>query len=111
MRNLLAPMLKATNGAPGPMMLLIAQVVSPAGWVSDAARAEHSQWARELLRRCMHSEQDVLLPKMGSAGAAELFFVAVATDPKGCESLTRRIRQQFDERELTQKAGLVLSTS
>jgi hypothetical protein len=111
MRNLLAPMLEATNGAPGPLMLLTAQVVSPAGWVSDAARAEHSQWARELLRRCMHSERDVLLPKMGNAGAAELFFVAVATDSVGCESLARRIRQQFDERELAQKAGLVLSTA
>ncbi len=110
MRNLLAPSMK-TGGAAGPLMLLVAQIEAPAGWLSDAARAEHSQGARELLRRCLHSEQDVLLPKMGSSGAAELFFVVVAADSAGCESLTKRVRQQFDERELEQKAGLVLSTS
>jgi hypothetical protein len=110
MRNLLAPMIKSTKGA-GPLMLLTAQVVFPAGWVSDAARTEHSKWVRELMRSCLHSDHDVLLPKMGSAGAAELFFVAVAADSLGCESLTKRIRQKFEERELVQKSGLVLSTS
>jgi len=111
MRNLLAPMLKATGGASGPLMLLVAQIGAPAGWLSDAARAEHSQWTREMLRRSMHSDKDVLLPKMSSSGAADVFFVVVAADAVGCESLTRRIRQQFDDSELAQKAGLVLSTS
>jgi signal transduction histidine kinase len=111
MRNLLAPMVKTAGGKLGPLMLLIAQVVSPAGWLSDTARAEHSQWVRELLRRCMHSEQDVLLPKMGSSGTTELYFIVAATDPAGCKSLAGRVRQQFDEAELTQKSGLVLSTS
>ncbi|HLA73470.1 MAG TPA: hybrid sensor histidine kinase/response regulator [Steroidobacteraceae bacterium] len=111
MRNLLAPTLKVTNGATGPLMLMVAQIVSPAGWLSDAARAEHSLGAREMLQRCLLSDQDVLLPKMGSSGGAELFFVVVATDPDGCEALIKRFRQQFDERELEQKAGLTLSTS
>jgi signal transduction histidine kinase len=111
MHNLLAPSLKKPGGATGPLTLLVAQMVAPAGWLSDGARAEHSQGARELLQRCLHSDEDVLLPKMGSSGTAELFFVVAATDPVGCASLTTRIRMQFDERELVQKAGLALSTS
>jgi signal transduction histidine kinase len=111
MRNLLAAALEKPDNMPGPLVLLVAQVGAPSGWLSDAARAEHSQWARELLERCLHSDDDVLLPKMGSSGAAELFFVVAATDPVGCASLTTRIQMQFDERELVQKAGLTLSIS
>jgi hypothetical protein len=111
MRNLLAAALEKPGSVPGPLMLLVAQIDASSGWLSDAARAEHSVWARELLQRCLHSDEDVLLPKMGSSGAAELFFVVAATDPVGCASLTTRIQMQFDEHELVQKAGLTLSIS
>ena len=111
MRNLLAPALKISGGVPGPLMLLIARIDAPDSWLSDATRAECSQSARDLLERCLQSDQDVLLPKMGSTGAAELYFVVAATDAAGAESLVRRIRQKFDERELQQKFGLVLSTT
>jgi signal transduction histidine kinase len=111
MRNLLAAALEKPGNMPGPLVLLVVQVGAPAGWLSDGARAEHSQRARELLGRCLHSDEDVLLPKMGSSGAAELFFVVATTDPVGCASLTTRIQMQFDERELVQKAGLALSIS
>jgi signal transduction histidine kinase len=111
MRNLLAAALEKPDIMPGPLMLLVAQIGAPSGWLSDAARAEHTNWARELLQRCLHSNDDVLLPKMGSSGAAELFFIVAATDPVGCASLTTRIQMQFDERELVQKAGLALSIS
>ncbi len=112
MRNLLAAALEKPGGAPpGPLMLLVAQIGAPEGWLSDAARLDHSQHAREMLQRCLHSDEDVLLPKMGSSGATELFFVVAATDPVGCASLTTRIQMQFDEHELVQKAGLTLSIS
>jgi hypothetical protein len=111
MRNLLSPALKMSDGALGFLTLLVARIVAPAGWLSDATRAEHSQGAREMLGRCLLSAQDVLLPKMGSSGVTELYFVVAATDAAGTESLTRRIRQQFDERELKQPAGLSLSIS
>ena len=111
MRNLLAPASRKSGSAQAPLMLLVAQIVAPAGWVSDAARVEHSQGARELLERCLQADQDVLLPKMGSSGAAELYFVVAATDAAGADLLLGSIRQKFDEREVRQKAGLVLSTS
>jgi hypothetical protein len=48
---------------------------------------------------------------MGSSGSAELYFIVAATDASGADSLMRRIRQKFEERELQQQLGLVLSTS
>ncbi len=111
MRNLLAAALEKPGMGPGPLMLLVAQLDAPAGWLSDTARAEHSSWTRELLQRCLHSDEDTVLPKMGSSGTAELFFVVASADASGCETLLTRIRQHFDERESQQKAGLTLSIS
>ena len=109
MRNLLSAALEKPGSVPGPLMLVVTQLGATTGWLSDVARAEHAQWARQLLQHCLHSDDDVLLPKMGSSGSAELYFIVAATDPVGCESLVARIRQQFDERELERKAGLTLS--
>jgi hypothetical protein len=111
MRNLLAPALRATGAVPGPLTLLVAHIVAGDGWVSDTARAEHSQAARELLEHCLQSELDVLLPKMGSSGSAELFFAVIAADAAGTAALAARVHKQFEERELEQKAGLKISTS
>ena len=66
---------------------------------------------RELLQRCLHADEDVLLPKMGSSGRAELFFIVAATNRAGGELLARRIQRQFDNRDPALKTGLVLSTS
>jgi signal transduction histidine kinase len=109
MRNLLAPALKNDVSAADSLTLLVVQIVAPNGWASDAMRAEQSHGARELLGRCLHSDQDVLLPKMGSSGIAELFFIVAATDSTGAEPLSRRISQQFDDRELQPR--LVVSIS
>jgi signal transduction histidine kinase len=110
MRNLLAPALKNATGAQGPFTLLVAQILAPKGWSTDATRAEQSHSARELISRSLHSDQDVLLPKMGSSGPAELFFVLAATDGEGASLLSRRIKQQFEERETQQATDLVLTT-
>jgi signal transduction histidine kinase len=111
MRNLLAPALKNGDGEAGPLTLLVAQIVAPNGWLSDATRAEYAQGAREMLKRCLISEQDVVLPKMGSSGQAELYFVVAATGASGAASLSGRIHQHFAECESHQKLGMVLTTS
>jgi hypothetical protein len=59
----------------------------------------------------LHSDQDVLLPNMGSAGAAELFFIVAITDGIGGEAITKRIRKQLDGCEYIEVAGLTVSTS
>jgi signal transduction histidine kinase len=111
MRNLLAATLGDIAKTPGPVTLVVTEMGSQSGWLSDEARDEHSHGVRELLQRCLHSDQDVLLPKMGASGRAELFFIVAATDLAGGESLAKRIQRQFEIRDPALKAGLVLSTS
>jgi signal transduction histidine kinase len=111
MCNLLAATLGDVATVPSPVTLVVTEMGSQTGWLSDEARAEHSHGVRELLQRCLHADQDVLLPKMGSPGRAELFFIVAATDLAGGESLARRIQRQFENRDPALKIGLVLSTT
>jgi signal transduction histidine kinase len=111
MRNLLAATLGDIANTPSPVTLVVTEMGSQSGWLSDEARDEHSHGVRELLQRCLHADQDVLLPKMGSAGRAELFFIVAATDLAGGGALARRIQRQFDNRDPALKIGLVLATS
>ena len=75
-------------------------------------RAEQSQGVREILQRCVHSDLDVLLPKMGLSGETELFFILAITDEIGGAAIARRIQERmggYDEH--IQQAGLTTSTS
>jgi hypothetical protein len=70
---------------------------SETGWLSDEVRAKQSHTVRDLLQRCLYSDLDVLLPKVGFAGAVELFFIVAITDGIGGEAISKRIRKQLDE--------------
>jgi signal transduction histidine kinase len=109
--NLIAPALRKQRRTEGPITLVVTEIGSQTGWLSDEVRAEQSHGVRDLLQRCLHSDLDVLLPKMGFAGAAELFFVVAITDRIGGEAITKRIQEQLDSCEHIQQAGLTLSTS
>jgi hypothetical protein len=84
---------------------------SRAEWLSNEMRAQHSYEFRELLRQCLHSDLDVLLPRMGSAGATELFFIIAVTDAVGGEAIAQRAREQLGICAYLQKAGLTLTTT
>jgi signal transduction histidine kinase len=109
--NLIAPALRKERRTQDPITLVVTEMGSRTGWLSDEASAEHSHGVRDLLQRCLHSNLDVLLPKMGSAGAAELFFIVAATDGIGGEAITKRIREQLDGCDDLRQAGLTLSIS
>jgi signal transduction histidine kinase len=109
--NLLAPAFGKEGRAEGPVTLVVTEIGSRTGWLSDEVRAEQSHGIRDLLQRCLHSDRDVLLPKMGSAGAVELFFIVAITDAIGGEAISKRIREQLGSCEQIQQAGLTLSTS
>ena len=109
--NLIAPALRKQRRTEGPITLVVTEIGSKTGWLSDEVRAEQSHGVRDLLQRCLHSDLDVLLPKMGFAGAAELFFIVAITDRIGGEAITKRIQEQLDSCEHIQQAGLTLSTS
>ena len=108
--NLIAPGLRRGSRTEGPITLVVTEIGSRTGWLSDEVRAEHSHEVRNRLQRCLYSDLDVLLPKIGSAGAVETFFIVAFTDEIGGEAIVKRIRGQLDSWEHIQQAGLTLSS-
>jgi hypothetical protein len=109
--NLIAPAWRKETRTETPVTLVVIDIGSQTGWLSDEVRAEQSLRVRELLKQSSHSDLDVLLPKMGSTGAVELFFIVAITDGIGGDAISKRIREQFDGSEHFKQAGLTLSTS
>jgi signal transduction histidine kinase len=109
--SLIAPALRSARHTFGPMTLVVAELGSQTGWRSDRVRTEHSQVVRGLIQDCLHSDLDLLLPRMGVAGATELFFIVVLTDAVGGEAIAERVREQLTGSQYMQQAGLTLSAS
>jgi signal transduction histidine kinase len=95
----------------GPVALVVTEIGSQTGWLSERARAEQSHEVRHILKQCLQPELCLLLPRMGSADAVELFFIVAATDQIGAASLAQKVREQLDSSEQIQHAGLIHSTS
>jgi signal transduction histidine kinase len=106
---LIAPAFRKEGRSNGPVTLVVTEIGSQSGWLSDDVRAEQSHGVRDVLQHCLHSHLDVLLPKMGVAGAVELFFLVAITDAIGGEAISKRIQEQLHEH--VAQAGLTLSTS
>jgi signal transduction histidine kinase len=109
--NLIAPAFQRETHTKGPFTLMVTEIGSQTGWLSEDVRSEQSQGVRDILQRCMHSDLDILLPKMGPAGATELFFILAITDEIGGEAIAMRIQLRMDDYEQKQQAGLTSSTS
>jgi signal transduction histidine kinase len=107
--NLISPAFLKEARADRPVTLVVTEIGSQSGWLSDDVRAEQSHGVREILQHCLHSHLDVLLPKMGAAGPVELFFVVALTDSIGGEAISKRIREELQGH--VHRAGLTLSTS
>jgi signal transduction histidine kinase len=107
--KIIAPALLKEQGTESSITLVVTEMGSQTGWLSDEARAKQSHTVRELLQRCLYSNLDVLLPKVGFAGAVELFFIVAITGGIGGAAISKRIRERLDEH--IQLAGLTLSTS
>ena len=107
--TLIAPAFRKEGRSNGPVTLVVTEIGSQSGWLSEDVRSEQSQGVREVLQRCLHSHLDVLLPKMGVAGAVGLFFLVAITDAIGGEAISKRIREQLHDH--VQQADLTLSTS
>src|SRR5260370_13685277 len=70
-----------------------------------------SNVARALLQRCLLPDLDVVLPKMDSGDAQELFFAVACTNKQGAEVMSRRVREQFRRSERLQQAGVNFTVS
>jgi len=108
--TLIAPGLKRARVTDPSVTLVVIEIGSRTGWLSDEARAGHSDAVRDLVRRCLNRDLDVLLPNMAFTGAAELFFIVAFTDAIGGLAISKRIREQFEESAYFQQANIILST-
>jgi sigma-B regulation protein RsbU (phosphoserine phosphatase) len=54
------------------------------------------QQCLEIVRRCVYLDKDLLLPPMGTSGAAETFFVVASTDLQQSGIMIARIREQLE---------------
>src|ERR1700689_216199 len=85
--NLISMTFRNEVRADRPVTLVVTEIGSQSGWLSDDVRAEQSHGVREVLQHCLYSNLDVLLPKIGAAGGVELFFVVALTDSIGGEAI------------------------
>jgi signal transduction histidine kinase len=109
--KLLAPAFSEDVLTERPITLVLTEIGSQTGWLSNEVRAEQCRGIRELLRGSLYSDLDILLPKMDSAGPAELFLILAITDGIGGEAICKRIRRQLDSSDRLRQAGLTHSTS
>jgi PAS domain S-box-containing protein len=68
--------------------------------VTGGSQAEIVREIRQILERCIHAGQDVLLPATGDEGPIVTFFIVACTDSKGSALIASRILrdlQSFDK--------------
>jgi sigma-B regulation protein RsbU (phosphoserine phosphatase) len=109
--KLLAPAFSEERKTERPITLVVIELGSQTGWLSSELRADQCRGIRDLVRGCLYSDLDVLLPKIDSAGPVELLFIVAITDAIGGEAICKRIRKQLDGSEHLRQAGLTHSTS
>ena len=105
--SLISPALRIERPAENSIALVVTKLRSQSGWLSR----ESSHQVRVVLGRCMHSDLDVLLPKMGPATETEFFFIVAATDEIGGEAITQRIREKLAGCDYIHQTGLTYSAS
>jgi signal transduction histidine kinase len=65
----------------------------------------------EVVRRCVYLDKDLVLPPMGTSGAAETCFVVASTDLQRSGIMTTRIREQLERvTDLKAKCTLTITT-
>jgi len=80
----------------GSVTLITVDVVEVKGGV----QADILREIRQILERCIHAGQDVLLPATGDEGPIVTFFIVACADPKGSALIATRILrdlQNFDK--------------
>jgi PAS domain S-box-containing protein len=80
----------------GSVTLITVDVVEVKGGIQEDILRE----IRQILERCIHAGQDVLLPATGDEGSPVTFFIVACTDPKGSALIASRILrdlQNFDK--------------
>jgi hypothetical protein len=104
--NLITPAIQSATPGQDSIALVVTEFNSHSECVSTEVRSERYRRIRELLERGLRCEYDVLLPRIGSPGAADLFFMVAVADEAGAQAILHRIREQL--RRFGQMQGVEL---
>jgi|HubBroStandDraft_1064217.scaffolds.fasta_scaffold00130_21 sigma-B regulation protein RsbU (phosphoserine phosphatase) len=91
--KLLAPVI-THHGHLREAIVLVRVELTPLSKSLRGSWKETCQKCLELLRSCICVDKDLVLPRMGTSGRVETFFVVASTDMKGVGILLDRIRDQ-----------------
>jgi signal transduction histidine kinase len=109
--NLLSPVI-TYQGSLRPSFVLVQVELRPLSLPPRGNWQEMWHLSLDTLRRCVYLDKDLVLPPMGSVGAAETFFVVASTDMQRCGIMTTRIREQLERiADLATKAQLTITTT
>jgi signal transduction histidine kinase len=109
--NWIGPLVTLYKNPGHVIALLLVEIGSREGWLSQDVRKEISNVARTVLQQCLRPDTDVLLPNMDSADVREHFFIVAYTQEHGAEIISERIRRQFQHCGQIQFADLTISVS
>jgi PAS domain S-box-containing protein len=90
----------------GSVTLIAIDVVEVKGGV----QAEILREIRQILERCIHAGQDVLLPATADEGPIVTFFIVACTDPKGSALIAGRILRDLRNFDKASKLNPTLSS-
>jgi hypothetical protein len=93
--NLLAPVIVYQDHL-RPAFVLVRVELTPLSSPPRGNWKEMWHQVLEIVRRCVYLDKDLVLPPMGSSGAAETFFVVASTDLQSSGIMTTRIREQLE---------------
>jgi signal transduction histidine kinase len=109
--QIISPVFCAIDCDQAPVLLVVIEIGSRAGWLSDEVREEQSHRIRESVQQCLFSDKEILLPRMNFTAAPELIFVLAMTGQSGAGAITKRILRRLDGREHIQYADLAVVIS
>ena len=93
-----------------PAFVLVRVELTPLSKPPRGNWKETWQQCLETLRRCVYLDKDLVLPPMGTSGAAETFFVVASTDLQRSGIMTTRIREQLERiTDLKTKCTLIIT--
>jgi len=93
--KLLAPVITHQNTL-RPDFVLVRVELSPMSNPPRGNWKETWQQCLDILRRCVYLDKDLVLPPIGTSGAAETFFVVASTELERSGIMTTRIREQLE---------------
>jgi hypothetical protein len=108
--KLLAPVITHA-GQLRPDFVLVRVELTPSSNPPRGNWKETWQQCLETVRRCVYLDKDLVLPPMGTSGAAESFFVVASTDLERSGIMTTRIREQLERvPDLKAKCTVTIAT-